>query len=222
MDPRVLARYNSPEGAESYRDEYRRKLHRRVSDRIERRLFERLFARTGPLRSILDVPCGRGRLRALFRRHAELVVEADWSFYMLCGNRSEWGTDGATPYVRASALALPFADRSFDCVVSVRLNHHIDDVAEREQHVRELMRVAERYVIFTYFSYHSLKNLLRRLRRPFNKKRPKATLETGRVAELAREDGFRLVAAPALSWIGSGHRFALLERTAEPPRETGR
>ncbi len=212
MDPQVLARYNSPEGARSYRDEYRTKLHRKLSDRIERRLFERIFRRTGPLESLLDIPCGCGRLRGLFRRHAERVVEGDWSFFMLCGNREEYGEDGTTPYVRASAVSLPFADRSFECVASIRLNHHIDEVEERERHVRELCRVADRYVIFTYFSFHSLKNLLRRIRRPFNKKKPKAALRTGRVVEIAREEGFRLVMAPALSFFGSGHRFALLER----------
>lgn len=200
------------EGAESYRAEYETKLHRKLSHKLEQKLFKKIFARTGKVSSLVDIPCGRGRLREIFLENAEWVVEGDWSFHMLEGNRRELGGDGRTPYFRASALHLPLGDRSFDCVASIRLNHHIDDVEERERHVRELLRVADRYVIFTFFSYYSLKNLWRRARRPFNKKRPKRTLSLGRVRELAAEQGFRLVMAPTLSKLGSGHRFALLER----------
>ncbi len=212
MDPKVLARYNSVEGADSYRAEYETKLHRKLSHKLEQRLFQKLFARAGKVGSLVDIPCGRGRLREIFLENAERVVEGDWSYHMLEGNRRDYGGDGRTPYFRASAIHLPLADRSFDCVASIRLNHHIDDVGERERHLQELLRVADRYVIFTFFSYHSLKNLWRRARRPFNKKRPKRTLSMGRVRELAKEQGFQLVMAPTLSKLGSGHRFALLER----------
>lgn len=212
MDPRVLARYNSPEGADSYRDEYRKKLHRKLSDKLERRLFERLFAETGHLESLLDLPCGRGRLRSLFLEHADRVVEADWSFHMLVGNRGDHGEHERATYVRASGLAFPFADDSFDGVASIRLNHHMDEMSEREHHVSELMRVARRYVIVTFFDYHSFKNRLRRLRAPINKKRPKRTMSVAQVQGMAKARGWRLKTAPTLSWLGSGHRFALLEK----------
>lgn len=220
MDPRVLARYNSAEGARSYRDDYRVKLHRKLSDRRERGLFAELFRRTGRLESLLDCPCGRGRLRELFLGYSDQVWQVDWSMPMLLESRLELDGDGdaarrRTPYVRASALELPFRDRAFDCVVSVRLSHHIDDATERERHVRELMRVAARYVIVSYYSHHSLKNLWRRMRRRFDNKRAKNTLTTGRVADLARDSGFVLEAAPALSLVASGHRFALLRRRDE-------
>jgi ubiquinone/menaquinone biosynthesis C-methylase UbiE len=211
LDRQILSNYNTEEGARSYRDEYRNKVHRKLSDRSERRLFERLFALTGPLESLLDVPCGVGRLHKVFVAHAARVVEADWSFHMLRENRSDH-PDGRTPFVRADGLRLPFRDRAFDCVASIRLNHHIDDPAERERHPRELMRVADRYVLFTYFSYHLLKNWLRRLRRPLNRKLPKNTLRTARVAELAEAGGFDLRASRPLSVLGSGHHFALLAR----------
>ncbi len=214
MDPRVLARYNSQEGADSYRDEYRKKLHRKLSDRLERRLFERLFEHTGKVESLLDLPCGRGRLRSLFLEHAGTVVEGDWSFPMLVGNRGDNGPNERVGYVRASGLALPFGDDSFDAVASIRLNHHMDEESERERHVRELMRVARRFVIVTFYDYHSFKNRLRRLRAPLNGKRPKRTLSVAQVQELAKAAGWRLVVAPALSLVGSGHRFALLEKVA--------
>ena len=217
MDPRVLARYNSPEGADSYRNEYRAKLHRKVSDKLERKLFERIFQQTGRLESFLDLPCGRGRLRSLFLEHADKLLEADWSYHMLVGNRGDHGPHERCSYLRASGLALPFAEDSFDGVASIRLNHHMDEEQERIKHVRELMRVARRYVIVTFFDYHSFKNRLRRFRATYNKKRPKATMSIPQLQDLAREQGWRLAMAPQLSWIGSGHRFALLENTKHVP-----
>ena len=62
----------------------------------------------------------------------------------------------------------------------------------------------------TFFDFHSPKNYLRRLRAPFNGKPPKMTMTRRRVAELAAEQGAELVAAPALAWQSSGHRYALI------------
>lgn len=95
----------------------------------------------------------------------------------------------------------------------VRLNHHLPTADERERLVRELLRVARKFVVMTFFDYHSLKNLGRRLRRPLDKKPPKMTMTVARVHELAREGGFELVEWPALARLGSGHRYALMVET---------
>jgi len=72
--------------------------------------------------------------------------------------------------------------------------------------VHELLRVARRYVLMTFFDHHSLKNRLRQR----TKKPPKMTMTTDEVAALARERNAELVEAPMLSIIGSGHRYALI------------
>jgi hypothetical protein len=110
----------------------------------------------------------------------------------------------------ASAFHIPLRDNAVDGTVCVRLAHHLPTAVERERLLRELLRVSRRFVVMTYFDHHSLKNLLRRLRRPFNRKEPKMTMTTERVAALAREAGARLVDAPPLSRMGSGHRYALI------------
>jgi hypothetical protein len=65
-------------------------------------------------------------------------------------------------------------------------------------------------VIMTFFDYHSLKNLGRRLRQPFDHQPPKSTMTVSRVRELAAAGGADLVACPAVSPIGSGHRYGLM------------
>lgn len=206
-----LDNYNSVRGAVAYKSDYEQKLHRKLSDRLERRIFAEYLARVGPCQRLLDLPCGAGRLYELLQQHAARVLEADWSATMLQLNRDDHG-GRAGGYLRCSALAIPLPDRAVDVAVSVRLSHHIDALADRERHVRELCRVADRAVVMTFFAHWSLKNVLRRLRQPIDRKRPKNTLRRADVHRLAAAAGFRVARMRSLSAIGSGHVFALLER----------
>ena len=211
MEASKVANYRSERGAQAYLEDHRRRLHRRFSDVRERAIIDALLSEGAPYESILDVPSGFGRLLGLLARHTDRVVEADFSETMLALDASLHG-DQAAAYLQASALALPLRDRSFDAVVSVRLNHHLSSAADREAHLRELCRVTRRVVVVTFFSSRSLKNRLRQLRSKWNGKPPKHTLAPERVSQVFRECGFLVSAFPPLSRIGSGHVFARAER----------
>lgn len=203
--------YRSERGARAYHDDHQKKLHRRWSDRRERRILGSFLGRVGPLDSMLDVPCGFGRLLDVFREHAAAVTEADFSPSMLELNEQLHG-DGAKAYLHCSALDIPAADRAFGATASIRLSHHLERHEDRLQHIRELCRVSDRAVILTYFSSTSLKNRLRRLRAKWNGKRPKNTLSGAEVAAEFQRCGFRVSAMQALSILGSGHIYVLAER----------
>jgi hypothetical protein len=96
----------------------------------------------------------------------------------------------------------------------VRLSHHLPTQVERERLFAELLRVSRRFAIVTYFDRHSLKHLTWRLRHPFSRKPRKPALTSSEVAALARASGARLVGTAPLSRIGSGHRYALLVKSA--------
>ena len=211
MSQSKLLNYNSERGARAYRADYENKLHRKLSDKWERTILSGFFQRIGRVNRLLDVPCGAGRLQGLFRSVADQVYEADWSQTMLAINRGEHPKN-REPYIRCSALDLPFGDRAMDVVVSIRLSHHLDETKDREGHLRELMRVADKAVIMTWFSASSLKNILREVRVKLMGKRPKNVLRTGRVRQIALESGFHLESATPLARIGSGHLFGLLRR----------
>ncbi len=219
MDKDVLDHYNSPEGAQSYTRKFEKHLSERINNRHEQRLLQRLVERISdeaPFDLALDLPCGYGRLMPLLRRHARRVVEGDWSFHLLKiareNQRADPSVEAADGYVRATALAMPFRERAFDLVLSVRLCHHIREHAERLIYVRELLRISNQWVVFTYFDYHSLKNLLREARRKFSGKRPKWTLRASEVAGIADEMGFEVVHSIPLSRLFSGHRYVALRR----------
>ena len=132
MDQGLLKRYNTPEVAENYKNEYKRKLHRKISDRLEKRIFRSFLERIQPLDTLLDLPSGPGRLFRTLEAYSKKVIEADFSLPMLILSRKETNSRAGL-YLRCNALAVPLKDSSVDCVVSIRLNHHIDSEAEREK-----------------------------------------------------------------------------------------
>lgn len=227
MDEKILNHYNSPEGATDYVGKFERRWTERINDWNEQRLLRRLLRSSGVgkvLGFALDLPCGCGRLYPLVREVANRVVEGDWSFHMLSQARTS-ASNGDTPgpalgYVRGTALTLPFSDRAFDFVLSVRLCHHIREHVERIQYIQELMRVSGKWLVFTYFDQTSLKNCLRDFRRRFNGKRAKWTLHPGEVDALARSAGFDVVRSVPMSRLFSGHRYALLRRKDVIPAGT--
>jgi ubiquinone/menaquinone biosynthesis C-methylase UbiE len=212
MQPSKLQNYNSTRGATAYKGDYQNKLHRKLSDRRERALLVRYFQAVGHSDSILDLPCGHGRLSDFFAARCDRLIEADWSFSMVELDRNDHRDAEARAYVRCSALQIPLQDRSVDCVVSFRLSHHLESQELREQHLRELFRVADKAVIVTWFSATSMKNLLRQVRVKLAGKKPKNTLRNSHVREVATASGFTQRFAKPLFVLGSGHQVGLFLR----------
>ncbi len=108
--------------------------YRPEQDAVMRGLRRLRPAGGGPLR-VLDVGCGTGLLAARIRRElpGAHVVGCDFSRGML--ERASRGGRVSAP-VQASALALPFRDRSFDAVASTEAFHWFPDqrLALRELH----------------------------------------------------------------------------------------
>jgi ubiquinone/menaquinone biosynthesis C-methylase UbiE len=142
--------------------------------------------------------------------HTELLIEADIGVGQVLYGKRHSKLDTPQIWMTASAFHIPFRDNSVDGTVCCRLCHHLPSAIERERLVEELLRVSRRFVIMTFFDYYSLKNWLRRARRPFNKKPPKMTMTVQRVRELAEANGARLVQYPMLAPTSSGHRYALM------------
>lgn len=211
MDPRTLAHYKSPEGAASYNTKYEREWHKRFTTKREYRVIGECFRIAGPQDLVLDLPCGCGRLCGALHPYARRHVEMDVSLEMLKfarENLSEWKPGLA----EASAFHIPLRDGAVDLAFSARLFHHVPDPKERTQYIRELCRVSRKWVIMTFFHTWSFKNVLRMIRRPFNRKRPKVTMTTEELREVARAAGYEVVTTIPLFRLASGHHYAVLRR----------
>ena len=212
MEKKVVDRYKSHEGAASFNVKYDLEFHKRLSTRVEYKVIEKCFRLTGGGHDlILDLPSGAGRLFKAFQPFGKRFVEMDISLEMLKfvrTNLAEWKPSLGV----GSAFAMPLKDQSVDVAFSARLFHHVPDQKERHQYIKELCRVARKNVIFTFFHTWSLKNILRMIRRPFNRKKPKVTMTTGELREVAKSVGWEVVTTIPLSRLASGHHYAVLRR----------
>jgi SAM-dependent methyltransferase len=96
------------------------------------------------VKMVLDVGCGDGTLLSLVRQ-TQKAFGIDISFTALQRLHSGRGA-------RASADALPFADRRFDCVMSTEMMEHLpEDVFLRS--VVEMERLARSYIVISV-PYH--------------------------------------------------------------------
>jgi Methyltransferase domain len=204
--------YQRRDAADGYNAMYAERWHKRWITRRERALLTSLLALQPRCAALLDLPSGGGRLSAVMAPHTKLLLEADIALGQLLHGREHQSVAARQLWMTASGFHIPLRDRAVDGVVCVRLNHHLPTADERERLLAELLRVAQRFVVMTFFDHHSVKNWLRRVRAPFDGKPPKMTMSVARVRELAAEGGFDLVAWPTLMHLGSGHRYALLVR----------
>lgn len=204
--------YQSSERAKRYNEKYRAKLFKRWTTARELRVLDRaLRLVSSPDATILDLPCGGGRLYPAIAAHGARIVGMDYAIGQVRHYRSSV-PGSRVRFAVGSALRIPMKERAVRGVLCVRLMHHLPRKEDRANLVRELARVAERFVVVTYFDTHSLKNRIRRLTRIFHRKRDKNTMSRREIEQTAREAGFRLVAALPLSRCFSGHRYAVLER----------
>ena len=103
---------------------------------------------------IVDVGTGTGRAAIALASRGASVTAVDASVEMLDVARTRAQAAGAdVTFDVGDAHALPFADRSFDAAVSLRVLMHTPGWA---QAVGELCRVSRRRVVFDYPSARSL------------------------------------------------------------------
>ena len=205
-------RYLDFEKARNYNLKYERKLLKRLSTKREYQILERLLRTQRPCKTMLEIPCGGGRISSRLAGTTDLLIEADIGLGQVLYGISHTKLNIPQIWMTASAFSIPLRDASVDAAVCIRLSHHLATSEQREGLLAELLRVAKRYVIMTFFDYFSIKNLLRMVRQ----KRPKLTMTTSQISRLAAEHGSTLLSCPRLSLIGSGHRYALVVKNNSP------
>ncbi|MBE3123625.1 MAG: class I SAM-dependent methyltransferase [Planctomycetes bacterium] len=131
-------------------------------DRAQKRALSRCLTCLGSGRVLADVPCGTGRMFPVLSRAAGLCIGLDVSVAMMAKARCREGSDRFR-LVCADARALPMADASVDCVVSVRFAMHLAS-DERVAILREFGRVSRRWVVVEYgydSAWHRIRGWMR-------------------------------------------------------------
>ena len=202
-------RYEDFEKARNYNLKYDRKPLKRLSTMREYQILKRLLGQQKHCATLLEIPCGGGRISPQLVNASDLLIQADVALGQILYGMTKEKLKIPQIWMTASAFRIPLQDSSVDAAVCIRLSHHLPIAKQREDLLAELLRVARRYVVMTFFDYHSIKNTLRRIRNS----KPKLTMAVSQVAAVAAAHGAKLVACPRLSIIGSGHRYALLVKS---------
>jgi SAM-dependent methyltransferase len=108
------------------------------------RRFERWVVRGRPL-DLLDVGCGTGMSRQLYRTHAGRYVGVDLSAEAIAAATARFPRD---EWLVADACALPFPDASFDVVAFSSVLHHIPDFPAALREARRVLRPGGRVFAF--------------------------------------------------------------------------
>jgi SAM-dependent methyltransferase len=133
-------------------------------DRAELQLVDHAFALISQTHRVLDVPCGGGRVMLHLARKGYNVTGADFSEGMLRVAREAAAQSKLRcPVERQDIEHLTYAGCGFDTIVCFRLFHHFHNSELRQRVVRELCRVAARYVVLSYFTPYSPQSLKRKL-----------------------------------------------------------
>ena len=158
-----------------------------------------LLARVWPGRAgerVLDMPCGAGRLLPFLEARGHRVAQADGALAMLRQVTAR-GVNGALT-VQANALQMPFSDDAVDGVVMFRFLHHMPPDAARAA-IQEACRVAERFVVVSFFHPVSAHHVRRRAKQLLGAPATRFAMTLGEVSRVAARAGFRR-AASAAQW----------------------
>jgi len=200
-------KYQESQAAESYNEKYKKSGKKRKRTAQEINIIRNLLDGQKHCRKMLDLPCGGGRLSHLFAEHTETLIEADISSGQLQYNRKYSDLHGFRFLMTADVMNIPLRDNAVNGTVCIRLLHHFFTPPEREALVTELLRVSKEFVLVSFSDADSIKNRLRSLTGRAIKKNRVSRKE---IDEIARRNDARLVASPAISRMGSCHRYALL------------
>lgn len=143
-------RYRDPSVASTYKAGYEGKLSLDVLRNkfvafFERSAVKRALTNCSNVNTVLDVPCGTGKLTSILNDLEKFYVGADVSFEMM----QEIDDKRNACLVQADGTMLPFKDGSYDVVISLRLIHRLPaDV--KKAFIRELSRTSKKYLIFSF------------------------------------------------------------------------
>jgi SAM-dependent methyltransferase len=176
-------RYETPEGAARYA------ARSPARGRVEEELVARALEALGGDRTLLDAPCGVGRMSRLASARGLSVLALDASSAMLERSRAQ---GVARRYVRADLAELPFKEGVVDAVLCFRLFHHLRGGEDRRRLFRELGRVARRHVAVSFFHPVSFHHALRLAKRLWGVRSMRSVVTLGRLRAEAAAEGLRL------------------------------
>jgi ubiquinone/menaquinone biosynthesis C-methylase UbiE len=193
------------------------KLGGRVFDALEKRAISKLLdviAQRQPVRRVLDVACGTGRISELLVQRGYQVTCGDISNEMLAVAQERLNRLGAhqAEFVTIDVYQTGYEDSSYDCVTCIRLFQHLT-TEQRTNALAELGRVSKRYVIVNVMYTSLYYGFVRRLRLALGRYAPRYTASKQQIENELKHAGLRIVKSIFTQPGFNGNLVLLLEKT---------
>lgn len=206
-------RFQNAAQAEKYALRFASGTRDKINQR-EQRAVQKIFAQLHDCNTVLDVPSGAGRLIGALGQQNRTVIEIDIAHEILIFARQQAASLGIQAlFVQGDASCLPLAGGAVDAILCNRLLHHILPAAERAVVLRELHRVSRRYVVASFFDYHSF-GAVRRFLKLLKGRRPAYQLQPTHqqfCAEVA-QCGFRIIREVPTGPLWVAEKYLVLEK----------
>jgi ubiquinone/menaquinone biosynthesis C-methylase UbiE/uncharacterized protein YbaR (Trm112 family) len=198
----------SAELAQGYNDSFKTISRDKKRSHRELHILDTLLGMVNSIESLLDIPCGGGRLSAPLAAKTENLINMDASLEQVKLAMAVQSHTTPRFGASASALALPLKDKSIDGILNARLSHHLPSMKERAKLLDELIRVARKFIIFSFTDVNSTNTFYRKIR---GKKAKPITMSVSEIEVACSRHDAKLVKIMTCFRFGSRHRFALIE-----------
>jgi len=142
----------------------RRRIIGSVVTYFEKKAIERLLKYTEG-NSIIDIPCGSGKLNSILKTTNNYIVSADASLHMIKYAKNDKFTN--FEFILTDIRFLPIKNESIDIVISNRFLHRIP-YENHELVINELFRISKKNAILYFSSKTILTSLIIALEELFN------------------------------------------------------
>lgn len=124
----------------------------------QNKIHELLVKRISEPNAMLDIGCGNGNLTIkIAKQYSGCSITGldywgkEWEYAAsVCKNNARLENVSNIKFVQGSASELPFENTSFDCIVSCLTFHEVQDVKEKEDCLKEAIRVLKVNGIFVF------------------------------------------------------------------------
>lgn len=202
-------------------EDYEKKRYRGLDQKLvhsqETRLVARLLEIAGKFPGeALDLPCGYGRFFPLLQKKGFTPLNCDISFHMVerANARSKPVESARSWGVVADAVSgLPFKEKSFRLVFSMRFFHHLHESSDRRRVLKEFQRITAGWLLISYYQTSPLHRLQRKFRSRVKKSQTGIKMiSEEKFREEAENAGFQVETIESLFWGIHSQRIALLKK----------
>ncbi len=211
--------YQNRQVAQNYDRERFSSFTGRILDYLEKKAIKKAVRRAqrkSCISTVLDIPCGTGRITEWFLKRGFLVLGGEISREMIAVGRVKLASFGdRVTFKQLDLDQLDLPDSSYDLISCIRLFHHLES-EQRSAVLWELARVSRRYVLINVSYSSPFYRQRRRLKKWLRQGVSRTSSTWAEIQREARDAGLQVAAYYFVLPLVAEDLVLLLEKSYEP------